>query len=41
MSLNPFPVTDLQPEIECTYCACAGIMVVFETDIIGQTPEFA
>ena len=39
MSLNPFPVTDLWPEVELMhllYCACAGI-VMFETDAIEQT----
>ena len=28
MSLNPFPVTDLRPEVELMhYCACADIVV--------------
>jgi len=41
MSLNPFSVTDLRPEVELIhfYCACAYISVMFETDVIAQTPS--
>jgi len=41
ISLNPFPVTDLQPEVELMHLlyACADIIVTFATDGIGQTPS--
>ena len=40
MSLNPFPVTDLRPEVELVHnCACADLIVMFETGGIGQTPS--
>jgi len=43
MSLNPFLVRHLQPEVELLaligYCTCADITVMFETGGIGQTPS--
>jgi len=44
MSLNSFPVTDLRHEITLFNAlnACANIIVLYETDSIGQTDsEFA
>ena len=38
MSLNPFPVTDLRPELESMHllpCACVDIIATFETHGIG------
>jgi len=40
MAMNLLPLTDLRPEVELMhYCACADIIVIFETYGIGQSPS--